>query len=279
MPIDATQIARLEEIARGLRIDVLKMLTRAGSGHTGGSLSAVDIITTLYFHQMRHNPRNPKWEGRDRFVLSKGHGAPALYAALAHSGYFDPRELLSLRQWGSILQGHPFSPTTPGVEVSTGSLGQGLSMANGIALAAKLDNHRIKVYVLLGDGELQEGQVWEAAMSAAHYKLDNVCAIVDNNGLQIDGRVADIMSLEPLADKWRAFGWEVQEINGHDFEQIATALNKANQVQNKPSLIVAHTVKGKGVSFMEGQVKYHGIAPTPEELDKALVELGASSLQ
>ncbi len=274
MPINANQISKLEEIARKLRIDILKMLANTGSGHTGGSLSAADIITALYFHKMRHDPNNPEWEDRDRFVLSKGHAAPALYAALAHAGYFDHKELMSLRSAGSILQGHPYSPLTPGVEVSTGSLGQGLSMGNGIALAAKLDKHNTKIYVLLGDGELQEGQVWEAAMSAAHYKLDNICALVDNNGLQIDGRVKDIMSIEPLADKWSAFGWEVQEINGHNIAEIVDALDKADTVKNKPSLIVARTVKGKGISFMENQVKYHGVAPNPEELKLALKELG-----
>jgi len=273
MPISSAQIAYLKEIARVIRIDVLKMLTEAGSGHTGGSLSAVDIICALYFHKMRHDPKNPQWEKRDRFVLSKGHGAPALYAALAHAGYFEPQELMRLRKHGSMLQGHPFSPTTPGVEVSTGSLGQGLSVANGMAMAAKLDKLKVKIYVLLGDGELQEGQVWEAAMSAAHYKLDNICALVDNNGLQIDGRVADIMSIEPLASKWRAFGWEVQEIDGHDFSHIICALDKADQVKGKPSLIIAHTVKGKGVSFMEDKVKYHGVAPTKQELEEALQEL------
>ncbi len=276
MPVNAAKLTELKEIARRLRIDVLKMLNKAGSGHSGGSLSAIDIITALYFHKLRHKPADPEWADRDKFVLSKGHGAPALYATLARAGYFDPQHLMTLRQYGSMLQGHPFSPTTPGVEVSTGSLGQGLSMANGIALAARLDHKDIKIYVLLGDGELQEGQVWEAAMSAAHYKLENVCAIVDNNGLQIDGWVKDIMSIEPLADKWRAFGWEVQEIDGHDFEQIITALDKADKVKAKPSLIIARTVKGKGVSFMENQAKYHGIAPTDKELAQALVELGTS---
>lgn len=276
MPVTTAQVDSLNEIARKLRIDVLKMLTKAASGHTGGSLSVIDIITALYFHKMRHKAENPKWEGRDRFVLSKGHGAPALYAALAYAGYFDPKELMTLRQYGSILQGHPFSLTTPGVEVSTGSLGQGLSMANGIALAARLNSNNVKIYAVLGDGELQEGQIWEAAMSAAHYKLDNVCAIVDNNGLQIDGWVKDIMSVDPLPDKWKAFGWEVQEVDGHDIEQLITALDKADQVKGKPSLIVARTIKGKGVSFMENQVKYHGTAPTEEELTRALVELGAN---
>ncbi len=276
MPVSAVQLFELQEIARSLRVDVLKMLHNADSGHTGGSLSAVDIIAALYFHKMQHKPEDPKWDGRDKFVLSKGHAAPALYAALAKAGYFDSRHLMTLRQYGSILQGHPFSLTTPGVEVSTGSLGQGLSMANGMALASRLDHKDIKVYALLGDGELQEGQVWEAAMSAAHYKLENICAFVDNNGLQIDGCVKDIMGVDPIADKWKAFGWEVQEIDGHDFNQIIAALDNADQVKGKPSLIVARTVKGKGVSFMEGQVKYHGTVPTEKELTQALDELGAA---
>jgi transketolase len=275
MPVDITQLARLKEIARELRIDILEMLENAGSGHTGGSLSAIDIITALYFHKMRHNPQNKSWKNRDRFVLSKGHGAPALYAALARAGYFDSQQLKTLRRLDSILQGHPFSRTTPGVEVTTGSLGQGLSMANGIALANRLDKNMVKVYVLLGDGELQEGQVWEAAMTAAHYKLDNICAIIDNNGLQIDGWVADIMSLDPLPDKWRGFGWEVLEIDGHDFEQIISALDRADQIKDKPTVIVAKTIKGKGVSFMENQAKYHGKAPTSDELKRALEELKA----
>jgi len=266
-------LRKLEDIARRLRIDVLRMLTQAGSGHTGGSLSAVDIITVLYFHKMRHRPDDPAWPGRDRFVLSKGHAAPALYAALAQAGYFPKEELWRLRRAEGILQGHPYSLSTPGVEVSTGSLGQGLSVANGLALAAKLDGQSHRIYVLLGDGEVQEGQVWEAAMSAAHYRLDNVCALMDCNGLQIDGAVEEIMGIEPLVEKWRAFGWEVQEIDGHNLAAIAEALDRADTVKGRPCMILARTVKGKGVSFMEGQVKYHGIAPTPEELERALAEL------
>jgi transketolase len=223
---------------------------------------------------MRHNPKDPKWLDRDRFVLSKGHGAPALYTVLARSGYFDLSELRNLRKLGSILQGHPDMKVTPGIDISTGSLGQGLSMANGMALALKLDKRPSRVYVLMGDGENQEGQIWEAAMAAAHYKLDNVCGIIDHNGLQIDGPVNEIMKIEPIADKWSCFGWEVFRVNGHDFREIIAALDKAETVKNKPSLIVARTIKGKGVSFFEGKVEYHGIPPTDEELAKALVELG-----
>ncbi len=226
---------------------------------------------------MRHNPKDPTWPDRDRFVLSKGHGAPALYTVLARSGYFDLSELMNLRKLGSILQGHPDMKVTPGIDISTGSLGQGLSMANGMALALKLDKRPSRVYVLMGDGENQEGQIWEAAMAAAHYKLDNVCGIIDHNGLQIDGPVNEIMKIEPIADKWACFGWEVFRVNGHDFQEIISALDKAETVKNKPSLIVARTVKGKGVSFFEGKVEYHGIPPTDEELAKALVELGIKS--
>ncbi len=276
MTLTPAKLDELKETARHLRIDVLKMLTLAGSGHTGGSLSAVDIITALYFHKMRHDPQNPRWDERDRFILSKGHGGPALYAALSKAGYFDRRHLWQLRQAGGILQGHPFSRSTPGLECTSGSLGQGLSIANGIALACKLTKKSCQIYVLLGDGEIQEGQVWEAAMSAAHHKLDNICAIVDNNGLQIDGSVDGIKSLNPIAPRWRAFGWETREIDGHDLKQIIQALDPADKVKGKPQMIVAHTIKGKGVSFMEGKVGYHGVAPTREELKRALPELGAS---
>ena len=275
--LDAAQIEKLKSLARTIRVDILTMLNKAHSGHTGGSLSAVDILVSLYFYKMRHNPQNPQWPDRDRFVLSKGHGAPALYAILARSGYFDLSELMNLRKLGSILQGHPDMKATPGVDISTGSLGQGLSMANGMALALKLDKRPSRVYALMGDGENQEGQIWEAAMAAAHYKLDNVCGILDHNGLQIDGPVNEIMRIEPIADKWACFGWEVFRVNGHDFQEIISALNKAETVKNKPSLIVARTVKGKGVSFFEGKVEYHGVPPTDEELAKALVELGINS--
>ena len=275
--LDPKQLKELKSIARLLRIDVLKMLNEAGSGHTGGSLSAVEIITALYFYKMRHNPKDPKWPDRDRFVLSKGHGAPALYAALARCGYFDFSELMTLRKMGSILQGHPDMNFTPGIDISTGSLGQGLSMANGMALALRLDRRPSRVYVLLGDGEIQEGQVWEAAMAAVHYRLDNLCAIIDYNRLQIDGRVEEVMNIEPIADKWTSFGWEVFLVDGHDFEKIITAFDKAEKVKEKPSLLIARTIKGKGVSFFEDKVEYHGVAPTNDELERALEELKTES--
>lgn len=267
-------IGKLKEIARNIRKDILIMLANAGSGHTGGSLSATDIVTALYFSKMRHDPWNPKWPERDRFILSKGHAAPLLYAVLARSGYFDRKELMTLRRLGSRLQGHPDCKVLPGVEMSTGSLGQGLSIGNGIAMAGKLNKNNYRVYVLLGDGENQEGQVWEAAMTAAHYRLDNLCAILDRNGLQIDGQVEEVMSIEPIVDKWRAFGWDVLEIDGHDMNQILLAFDKAEGTKGKPTMVVAHTIKGKGVSFFEGKVEYHGIAPTKEELERALAELG-----
>jgi transketolase len=266
-------ITALQEKARTMRIEILKMLTESGSGHTGGSLSATDIVTALYFYKMRHNPSDPKWGERDRFILSKGHAAPVLYAALALSGYFDPSLLKTLRKIGSPLQGHPCSTKLPGVEISTGSLGQGLSIANGIALGLKMDKLNSRVYCLLGDGETQEGQVWEAAMTASHYDLDNLCAIIDNNGLQIDGQCCDVMCIEPIVNKWEAFGWNVIDINGHDMKAIIGALDMAETVKTKPTMIVARTVKGKGVSFFENKVEYHGITPTHEELEMALKEL------
>lgn len=277
MIVDSHLIADLEEKARWIRIRILKMLAKAGSGHTGGSLSAVEIITALYFYKMRIRPQEPLWEGRDRFVLSKGHACPALYAAMALAGYFPEEELMTLRQLDSRLQGHPDMRTLPGVDFSTGSLGQGLSVANGMALAARLDKRDIRVYVLMGDGEIQEGQIWEAAMAASHYRIDNLCAILDFNQLQIDGRVSEVMSILPLGEKWRSFGWEVTEVDGHDFSQLLPALDRAEEIKGRPSLIIAHTVKGKGVSFMENQARYHGIAPTPEELERALQELGGMS--
>jgi transketolase len=266
----------LAEIARELRIDILEMLATSGSGHTGGSLSAIDILTALYFGRMNHSPNYGKSDDRDIFVLSKGHGAPALYAVLARCGYFDKSHLGSLRQLNAILSGHPYSLSTPGVEVSTGSLGQGLSMANGIAMAFRLDKRKGTVFCMMGDGETQEGQIWEAAMTASHRKLDNVVGVLDNNGLQIDGWVRDIKGIEPIGDKWRAFGWEVIEIDGHDMSAILTAIDKAVAVKGKPSLIWAHTVKGKGVSFMENKASFHGLAPTRDELAKALVELSSA---
>jgi len=267
-------IVFLKKKARDLRVEILKMLTEAGSGHTGGSLSAADIVAALYFYKMRHKPRDPKWRERDRFILSKGHAAPVLYAALALSGYFEKPLLSTLRKLGSPLQGHPCSKKLQGVEISTGSLGQGLSIANGIAMGLKLDRLPSRVYCLIGDGEIQEGQIWEAAMTASHYRLDNLCAIIDNNGLQIDGHCSDVMAIEPIVEKWEAFGWYVIDIDGHDMEAIVDAFDEAESVTGRPTMVVARTVKGKGVSFFEGKVEYHGLAPTQEELSSALKELG-----
>ena len=266
-------IPELEQMARKLRRYVITMISTAGSGHPGGSLSAADIITALYFKVMRHDPKNPRWPDRDRFVLSKGHAAPILYAALAECGYFPVEELSTLRKLGSRLQGHTDRTLTPGVEMSAGSLGQGLSYGIGMALAGRLDKKDYRVFVLLGDGECDEGQVWEAAMFAPHHRVDNITAIVDHNDLQLDGRVCDIMGLEPLPDKWRAFNWNVIEINGHDMKEILQALKKAGSTKGKPTVIIAHTIKGKGVSFMEGNVDFHGKAPNPQETVQALKEL------
>jgi transketolase len=266
-------ITELQGRARCLRCHIIGMTATAGSGHPGGSLSAADIVAALYFRVMRHDPHNPQWDERDRFVLSKGHAAPVLYAALAESGYF-PRELLyGLRRCDSPLQGHPDMHQLPGVEASTGSLGQGLSIGNGMALAGRLDGKQYRVYVLLGDGEVDEGQVWEAAMAAAHYGLDNVTAILDRNRQQIDGWTKDVMSLEPLADKWRAFGWHVIEIDGHDMAAILDALSGASQVKGQPTIIIAHTTKGKGASLMEDNLHFHGNAPSREEMDQCLAEV------
>ena len=273
MSLLENKILEMKEIARQLRVEVLKMLTNAGSGHTGGSLSIIEILVTLYFFKLRYDPKNPTWLERDRFVLSKGHGAPALYAILARLGYFHEAELKKLRKMNQMLQGHPYNISTPGIEISTGSLGQGLSVANGMALAAKLDRAKWRVYVLMGDGETQEGQIWEAAMTAAHYGLDNLCGIVDANKLQIDGSLCEIMNVEPMKEKWEAFGWQVLEVDGHNLQSLSTAFDQCERIKGKPSMIIAHTVKGKGVSFMEGKVGYHGVAPTEEELEKALLEL------
>lgn len=272
--IQSRDINFLKEKARMIRVAILKMLTEAGSGHTGGSLSSADIVTALYFYKMKHKPHDPEWPERDRFILSKGHAAPLLYAALALAGYFDMRLLSTLRKLNSPLQGHPSSKLLKGVEVSTGSLGQGLSIANGLALGLRLNKISARVYCLLGDGEIQEGQVWEAAMTASHYSIDNLCAIVDLNDLQIDGRCSDVMRIEPVAKKWEAFGWHVVQINGHNMEEIVEALDRAESIKNKPTIIIAKTIKGKGVSIFEDKVEYHGIAPTEEELKIALKELG-----
>jgi transketolase len=266
-------IEDLKGIARKLRRHVISMISTAGSGHPGGSLSAADIVTALYFRVMRHDPANPHWPDRDRFILSKGHAAPVLYAALAERGYFPLEWLTTLRKTGTCLQGHTDSRLTPGVDMSAGSLGQGLSVGIGMALAARLDKKDYRTYVLLGDGECQEGQVWEAAMFAPNYKLDNLTAIVDYNGLQLDGFTRQIMDLEPFIDKWRSFKWEVLQVDGHDIEQLVEALQKAAQVEGRPAVIVAHTVKGKGVSFMENNVDWHGKAPDKSQTEIALREL------
>ncbi len=268
-----SEIKLLKSRAAKIRQDIISMLGGCGSGHPGGSLSAADIVTALYFKVMRIDPKNPQDPNRDRFVLSKGHAAPVLYAALAHKGFFPREELSTLRRLGSRLQGHPDMKKLPGVEMSTGSLGQGLSVAGGMALAGKLDKRDYRVYVFLGDGEIQEGQVWEAAMSSAHYKLDNLTAFLDHNRMQIDGPIAEVMSPEPVEEKWRAFGWDVQVIDGHDFKQILDALDKASKVKGKPQMIIAETIKGKGVSFMENKVGWHGVAPKPDEVEVALLEL------
>ena len=271
--IQVLNIKSLEERAKIIRRYVIKMLAKAGSGHPGGSLSAVDLLVVLFYNKMRHNPQQPKWQDRDRFILSKGHGCPALYAILADMGYFSVDKLETLRQFGSILQGHPCMKTTPGIEISSGSLGQGLSVGLGIALAAKLDKKDYRTYVMLGDGEIEEGQIWEAAMAASHYKAENLCAILDQNELQIDGFIHDVMSSHPIPAKWRSFGWHVIEINGHNYKAIIYAYNEAEKIKGRPTIIVAKTVKGKGVSFMENQVDWHGKAPTKEEAEKALAEL------
>ena len=263
----------LRIIANQLRIDMIEALAAAGSGHPGGSLSATEIITVLYFDKMHIDPHNPADPDRDRFVLSKGHAAPALYAALAERGFFPREELLRLRKLDSHLQGHPNLGDTPGVDMSTGSLGQGLSVANGMALAGRLDHKDYWVYCIMGDGEIEEGQVWEAAMSAGHYGLDHVIAFVDHNGLQIDGSNDQVMTVMPIVDKFEAFGWDAVSIDGHDMDAIAAAIERAKTVKGKPSVIVCETVKGKGVSYMENQVGWHGVAPNAEQAERALAEL------
>ena len=268
----------LKRIANTLRQDIISMLVTSKSGHPGGSLSAAEILATLFFREMQIKPENPRWADRDRFVLSKGHAAPVLYAALAEKGYFPKAELQGLRQTGRMLQGHPDMQKTPGVDMSTGSLGQGLSAANGMALAGKLDGKDYRVFVLLGDGEMAEGQVWEAAMASAHYKLDNVTAVLDFNGLQIDGSTDSVMCSAPLTEKWRAFCWHVIEVDGHDVDALLEAFAEAKRVKGKPSIIIAKTVKGKGVSFMENQAGWHGNAPSAEQGEQALKELQEEAL-
>jgi len=267
-------IQNLEDKAKLFRREIIEMTFKAGTGHPGGSMSAIDIITALYYYKMKIDPTKPKWEDRDRFVLSKGHVCPALYTVLAELGFFSKEALWTLRQPGSILQGHPDMNKTPGVEMSTGSLGQGLSVACGMALAARLDKKDYIVYCMLGDGEIQEGNIWEGAMFAAHEKLENLIAIVDRNRLQIDGNTEDVMSLEPLAEKWKAFGWKVLELkDGNDMKQILTTLDKATNTKGKPTVIIANTVKGKGVTFMENKVEYHGSTLKPDQMERARREL------
>ncbi len=266
----------LQEIAQTIRRDIVEMVYLAGSGHPGGSLSAADIMTVLYYEKMNVNPQNPSMPDRDRFVLSKGHAAPVLYSTLARKGYFDVGEMKSLRQVGAMLQGHPDMKNIPGVEMSTGSLGQGFSASVGMALAAKIDKSTAKTYVLLGDGELNEGIVWEAAMSAAQFKLDALVAVLDYNKLQIDGRNDDVMGVHPVDAKFLSFGWHVIECDGHDLEAIASALDQADTIKGQPTLIIANTIKGKGVSFMEDQVGWHGKAPSQDEFKKAMTELGGA---
>ena len=266
-------VERLEEQAVQLRRDIVEMIHAAKAGHPGGSLSAVDMITALYFHVMRIDPQNPRWEDRDRFVLSKGHACPALYAALARRGFFDPKHLTTLRQYHSILQGHPDMNKTPGIDISSGSLGNGLAICVGMAMSGRLHHQDYMTYVMLGDGEVQEGMVWEAAMAAHHHDLGNLVAIVDCNGVQINGWVNEIMTVEPLADKWRAFGWNVVEVNGHNMKDLLTVLHTAKTMRH-PTVILMRTVKGRGVSFMEDDCKWHGNSPSDEELVQAILEIG-----
>ena len=271
--MNLTEKRALEILACKVRMGIIEGTHAAKCGHPGGSLSAADLFTYLYNKEMNIDPANPKWDDRDRFVLSKGHCAPGLYAALAHRGFFPVEDLLQLRKVGSYLQGHPNMSTVPGVDMSTGSLGQGISVAAGMALSAKLQKNPFRVYTLLGDGEIQEGQVWEACMLASHYKLDNLCVIVDNNGLQIDGDIAQVMSPYPIVQKLEAFGFHVQAIDAHDFDQIETALNTARTIKGQPSAIVMKSIKGKGVSFMENEAGWHGVAPNDAQYEQAMAEL------
>ena len=272
--MDATIKKQLEITACKVRLGIIEGVFNAKSGHPGGSLSIADTLTYLYFAKMNVDPKDPDAPDRDRFVLSKGHTAPALYSVLAEKGYFDKNKLKSLRHIGAMLQGHPCI-TIPGVDMSSGSLGQGISAACGMALSGKISDKSYKVYTILGDGEIEEGQVWEAAMFAAHYKLDNLVAVVDNNGLQIDGKISDVMSPYPIKEKFEAFGWHAIEINAHDFDEIEKAFNEADTVKGKPVVIIQKSIKGKGVSFMENQVGWHGTAPNAEQYEQAVSELNA----
>ena len=273
MDIPKNEIEFLNEKARELRCNIISMIHAAKSGHPGGSLSAADIMTVLYWNELRVKPQDPKWPERDRVILSKGHTCPVIYAALAMKGFFDMSVLQTLRKMGSILQGHPDMKKVPGLDMTSGSLGQGLSVGVGMAIGAKADRLDSRVYVILGDGEIQEGQIWEAAMSAAKYKLDNLVAIVDVNNLQVDGFCSDIMSIEPADQKWEAFGWETIRIDGHDIRQILDAFAKAKQVKGRPVCIIAETVKGKGVDYMENVCEWHGMSPNDEECQRALCQL------
>ncbi|MBE6047691.1 MAG: transketolase [Clostridium sp.] len=267
----------LIQISNEIRKDIILMLTESGSGHPGGSLSIADVVTTLFFHELNIDPKNPKNEDRDRFILSKGHAAPVLYSALSRRGFFDREELKKLRKLGSKLQGHPNMNDVSGIDMSTGSLGQGISAAVGMAIAGKLDNKSYRVYTVLGDGELEEGQVWEAAMSAAHYKLDNLTAFVDFNGLQIDGDITKVMNPSPIDKKFEAFGWNVLVIDGHNYDEILDSIDRAKEFKGKPTVIICKTIKGKGVSFMENDASWHGNAPTLEQCNKAIKELGGQT--
>jgi transketolase len=273
---DESKIKELIRIAKDLRKQSLRMITNSGAGHPGGSLSVADIIAVLYFHEMRVDPKNPNWGERDRLVLSKGHASPPLYVALAMRGFFGEEHLMTFDFVDSILQGHPDMKKTPGIDMSSGSLGQGLSCAQGIALGGKLLRKQFRVYVILGDGECQEGQVWEAAMSAPVFKLDNLTAIIDYNQVQLASKLEDSIPLEPIADKWKSFGWNVITIDGHKIQEILSAIDEAKACKGKPSVIIARTIKGRGVSFMEHKFEWHAKAPTPEELQRALSELDAS---
>ncbi|RAL26203.1 transketolase [Thermoflavimicrobium daqui] len=273
MALSESKLAYYQELAKTIRQHIVRMTHHAGSGHPGGSLSATEILTNLFFEHMNVDPQNPDWEHRDYFFLSKGHCTPVYYSVLAEKGFFPVEELLTFRDVDGRLHGHPCSEHCPGVDISSGSLGQGLSVANGVALAAKLNGTNQRAYVMIGDGELQEGQVWEAAMTTPHYQLDNVCAIVDWNKIQLDDYVENVKGLGNLVGKWRAFGWHVIEIDGHDLNQVDHAFHEAKHVKGKPTVILAHTIKGKGISFMENTDKWHGLAPNDEELELALKEL------
>jgi transketolase len=278
--LDSHAIQTLRRRSFDLRIDNLTAIAAATSGHPGGTLSVMDIVQALYFGEMRHRPAEPHWPERDRLILSKGHAVPALYTVLAHAGYFSRDLLPTLRRLGSPLQGHPANFLLPGIEASTGSLGQGMSIALGMAMAAKLDGKpgqdKFRVYAIIGDGESEEGQIWEAAMAAPKYALDNLCVILDHNKGQIDGFVKDVMDIEPIADKWRAYRWNVLTVDGHDYGQLGEAFDQARATRGKPTFIIAETVKGKGVSFMEGKINWHGVAPTKEQLAQAVAELAAA---